>query len=546
MRPFILVLLVISSCVKPHKDDLLFSMLTGGASQDFLFTRPEPENTLTLAKRPRDRIVREIEKAQSRIDFWCYEFDEPEILKALVRARERGVTIRITGSPDQTYHEFTDAGFRPSIRAHSGLQHAKLLLIDHVQLISGTGNFTISDLFHNNNAFLFLEIAPETGEKIVDALKREQTDAPVINGLPYGGRMLVSPAKGRLIQSRLLQGVLNAHRRVQYMIFSHSDSVLTAALALKAREGISVEGVYDSDRAELEPESEGSILNQSLGLSASAVYVDGNRSLFNTADGVLHGGHLHHKTMIADDRVLTGSFNFSMNARDTNMEVYFEFSDPAALGMFESEFETIRNQAAVLGRSPVPEMATDVYRTSNGYCSVGSLQELVIFYGQAYGFGADHFLASDSNCVQLRNRGKASAGLSSGKEYPLPLGQSTYIHGMTRVGTFDDDKLPEASSGLALSRISKNWIWTKNAMAPTEAIFWTRKGLVKRHVTSISPYFHTFDDVDSLGNSIVFAGNGGNFQVGCATTGELTGPPADFRDAFAFETGEILECVTLE
>ncbi|MBL8022286.1 MAG: hypothetical protein JNM27_21600 [Leptospirales bacterium] len=546
MRLLFMFILLLPCCVKRQDSNALLAWLETEASHDFLFTHPEPQHRWTLASLPRDRIVYEIRQAHTRIDFWCYEFDEPQILAALTEARERGVQIHITGSPDQTYDEFASADFHPYIRSRSGLQHAKLMLIDHVLLISGTGNFTISDLFHNNNAFLFLRIAPTQGEEILQALRREQTDAPVVRGLPYGGRMLVSPAKGRLIQSRLLQGVLNAKRSVRYMIFSHSDPTLTAALALKANEGIPVEGIYDSDKTELEMDSEGSKLNESLGLLPSAVYVDGNRSLFQTTDGVLHGGHLHHKTMIIDDRVLTGSYNFSMNARDTNMEVFFEFEDPRAVSLFEAEFQRMRDIASVLGRSPVTGLAGDVYAVSDGYCGNENLSEFVSFYGHSYTFGADHFKASGGTCVQLKNRGKASAGLSSGKEYPLPLGQSTYAHGLRRFSRNEVEKLPKTSGILPLHRMSKNWIWTKSALPLSHLVLWTRQGLIERHLTSISPHFHAFDDVESLNNSIVFAGGNGIYFVGCVSAGELNGPPADLRDAFAFETGESLECAAFE
>ncbi len=175
-----------SSCAKDRPD--LAALLLWPAAGAFVFTAPEiPGST-----EARDRIASAIASARTRIVMYCYDLDEAEILRALVEARARGVKVEITGSPDQTYAEAFAAGLAIQIRPRSGLQHAKVLLIDDSVFIAGTGNFSESDLFHNHNAFYFYTLSRQTMRAIEDSLQREAQDAPIVRGLPFESMFLVS------------------------------------------------------------------------------------------------------------------------------------------------------------------------------------------------------------------------------------------------------------------------------------------------------------------------------------------------------------------
>jgi len=533
------------SCLKKENSHNLFALLSEDASSSFLFTHPEPRASVEQKAAPRNRIVRELDEAHSRIDFWCYEFDEAEILQAFIRAKGRGVRIRITGSPDQEYASLKENMLEPEIRAHAGIQHAKLILIDDTTLIAGTGNFTESDLFHNNNVFFFFRISKLKAGEILYALTHEQSDAPVVSGLPFNATMLVSPSKGRLIQSRLVQSVLRANLSIRYLIFSHSDPVLTAALALKARSGTIVEGIYDIENG-LGSGSEGERLNEVLGISPSAVFADGNRSAFEQ-DGALHGGHLHHKTMIIDfDHVLTGSFNYSLNARDTNMEVFFEFRDPVVANLFEMEFEGLRENAQVLARPPATTVSSHITATGDSYCAEdGSIHSLVVFYGSGADFGADYF-ADSERCARFDSRKSASAGIASGKRYIVSPTELSYSHDLTQSQWTPNRRLPSPSASVDLYRMSDRWIWTNESAHFDELILWSPSGLLRRPVQTITPYFHVFDPVASS-DAIVFLRTGALFVAGCLQSGEtLSGPPADYLDAMNFDVGHRPRCAILE
>src|SRR5690606_24838917 len=115
-----------------------------------------------------------------------------------------------------------------------------------------------------------------------------------------GDTVTAAPGAGQQIQLRLLEASLSARHSLQLLMFSHTDPVLTAALLLKASQGVIVEAIYDLPRGTPSPDSQPDRLNKLLGHYPGMVYADGNRSVYLDPDGGERGGHLHHKTLIVD------------------------------------------------------------------------------------------------------------------------------------------------------------------------------------------------------------------------------------------------------
>lgn len=347
------------------------------------FSDPRPGVSSQVRTAARDRIVGLIDSARESLEVWAYGLDEAELIAALVRATERGVSVQIHGSPDQTYvalrAAFARRLRRPAplrIRQRSGLQHVKLMLIDGQRALTGTGNFTRSGLLFNHNAFLEFQIAPVYQEQWAalrlqllevepESQNRDRANAgfrtknaaetPVLTLAP-GVQAMIGPARGRLIQSALLREVFAARESLRFLIFSFTDPLLAAAFALQARAGVHLEGILDdpTNRGELRATTAGATLNASLGLSTARIYLEGNRRVFALASGLFAGGHLHHKTLLIDDAtVLTGSYNWSLSARDRNLELFLLIRRrPFVAAAFRREFERIRADAQLLDRPP--------------------------------------------------------------------------------------------------------------------------------------------------------------------------------------------------
>ena len=111
-----------------------------------------------------------------------------------------------------------------------------------------------------------------------------------------------------------------------------------------------MEGLHDT--GDFSAKSRARELNDAAGLLPVMLYRDGNRVEYESSDGVVHGGHLHHKTLIIDGtRVLAGSYNWSMSARDRNLEILFDLAHAGP--RFQAEFERIRGRAELVPRSAV-------------------------------------------------------------------------------------------------------------------------------------------------------------------------------------------------
>ncbi|ULH30339.1 phospholipase D-like domain-containing protein [Leptospira weilii] len=287
----------------------------------------------------RDKILRLIEGAGFTIDLWVYSFEDPEILEALKKANARGVKIGIVADPEKEYaDEFKSLGmFRKWER--SGLQHSKILIVDRKKLFLGSGNFTWYGLENDLNGYISFDLFDSEIEDFY-AFLEEDSGITSLNIPPF--QFYISPEKGRLIQNLILREVDRAQRDIRYLIFDHFDSVLTSRLALADRRGVNVKGIYDSPVDE-----EGKYLAGVFENPGSEIAGDGNEDVIESGS-FGKGGLLHHKTMIVDDKTLiSGSYNFSISARDNNREILFKTTDPYLINAYIEEWERVHVNAIV-------------------------------------------------------------------------------------------------------------------------------------------------------------------------------------------------------
>jgi HKD family nuclease len=112
-----------------------------------------------------ERLVAEIDKAQSSIDIAIYSFTANSIREALVAAKERGITIRIISDTSQ---EGNDGGEIPTLKSmgfnlkltsglSNGIMHNKYMIIDGMSLVTGSYNWSSSAEFYNHENVVFLQ-----------------------------------------------------------------------------------------------------------------------------------------------------------------------------------------------------------------------------------------------------------------------------------------------------------------------------------------------------------------------------------------------------
>lgn len=124
--------------------------------------------------------------------------------------------------------------------------------------------------------------------------------------------------------ARLVALVEGASRRLDVCVFTITDDRLAIAIARAHERGVPVRVLTDGDKAE-------DVGADVLRLRAAGVPVRFERSEV----------HMHHKFMLADELVVTGSYNWTRSASRANFENVVVLGDAGLVARFAAEFERL-------------------------------------------------------------------------------------------------------------------------------------------------------------------------------------------------------------
>ena len=121
-----------------------------------------------------DEIIAFIDSARTSIDIEMYVFTSNEILQALKRASDRGVTIRIilekrviNSDNERIFNELKINGIDVKWASQDyRLTHAKFIIVDDKAVLVGSHNFSNSAMRENREASVIIR-----AEKIVNEFK---------------------------------------------------------------------------------------------------------------------------------------------------------------------------------------------------------------------------------------------------------------------------------------------------------------------------------------------------------------------------------------
>lgn len=268
-------------------------------------------------------LIGHINDAQHTIHIASFEFDLPEVADALIAARKRGVEVRwITDdehgaeADEDTELELFDklrkAGIEVKDDGRGALMHNKFWIFDRKMAWTGSTNITVNGNFRNNNNVLvinslgvaeifereFAEMwAGQFGPTSPSTVDDQQV---TIDGTPI---QILFAAEDE-VASHLVPLIQSAQKNIRFMAFSFTHDELGAAVLERAEAGVDVKGIFETRGSETEFSELPTMYCAGL-----SVRQDGNP------------GILHHKVFVIDDEILiTGSYNFSENADDSNDE----------------------------------------------------------------------------------------------------------------------------------------------------------------------------------------------------------------------------------
>lgn len=301
-----------------------------------------------------DALVAAIDAAQQRIDVAVFEMTSQPVTDALLRAHERGVQIRVVTDgdhglerPDTTLDQLDAVGIPiVSDGSRGAYMHNKFFVIDRLYIWTGSTNITTNGFYNNNNNALLIrssQLARNYEDEFEELFAGQfgptspgtirHTDVTI-----SGTRIETffesegNASNQRDFPARLAELLDEAHT-VRFLANVLTRDDLMQPMIARAQAGeLDVMGVVESVQRRF---------TMPMFCAGMQVRQDGNPNI------------MHHKVFILDDEiVVTGSFNFSAGAADSNDENILIIHNRDIAQAYLEEFQRRWSEA-----SPVPDSA---------------------------------------------------------------------------------------------------------------------------------------------------------------------------------------------
>jgi len=128
-----------------------------------LSTLAKTEVYFSLSDNPQKEIIKNINQAQAFINIAMYIFTDREIAIPLVKARERGVKVRLYLDQDQVDYQYSQSrflvqkGIKTRISTNNYIMHNKFAIIDNRLLLTGSYNWTFSANNRNDENLMVID-----------------------------------------------------------------------------------------------------------------------------------------------------------------------------------------------------------------------------------------------------------------------------------------------------------------------------------------------------------------------------------------------------
>lgn len=290
-------------------------------------------------------LLADLERATHRIEYVTFEYGLASVAEALVRAQRRGVTVRVAldreNLIDPVEARFAGmleaAGIPIAWETGTAFLHSKFVIIDDRILWTGSWNTTENDTYRNNNNLLRITVPllvanyqAEFAEMFAGRFssgKTVQTPHPRIETAQTRLLNVFSPREA--VEPQIIALVAQAQDSIEFLAFSFTSDDLGDALLARHAAGVQVRGVFEARNANGLGSEYGRL--QAAGLD---VHRDGNCYT------------MHHKVIIIDGQVVvTGSYNYSRRAEQTNDENTLIVDDQGIAQAYQAEFLRVYRQA---------------------------------------------------------------------------------------------------------------------------------------------------------------------------------------------------------
>jgi phosphatidylserine/phosphatidylglycerophosphate/cardiolipin synthase-like enzyme len=284
-------------------------------------------------------LVESIDAARLSIDVAAYSITLNSVRNALLRAHDRGVTVRIvmesTNMDTSDVQRLLEAGIPIVGDNRQGLMHDKFMVVDRSEVWLGSMNFTDSGTYDDNNNMIRVrstKVAENYSVEFNEMFEMNLFGPDVLAETPNPSVTL----DGTLVETyfspddHVLTAIYNllsqADKSIYFLAFSFTSNELGAIVREKAEAGLDVKGVMDDEQ-----------INSNTGTEFDPFRQAG---LDVRRDGI--DGQMHHKVFIVDGNVVVlGSYNFSRAAEERNDENIIIVHNQKVAEFYLQEFQRV-------------------------------------------------------------------------------------------------------------------------------------------------------------------------------------------------------------
>ena len=308
------------------------------------FTDPTAQRAKDYEGGPDENLAAAINQARLSVDLAAYSFNLWSIRDALIHAHQRGVVVRMVMESDnmdsQEVQQIKDAGIPIIGDQHEGLMHNKFVVIDRSMVWTGSMNFTVGGTYRDNNNFVRIQsskVAENYSSEFEEMFTHHLFGPDVITNTPDPNLTIdettfeIYFSPDDKVAARIVALIQGAQESINFMAYVFTSNDIGNAIIQQAQVGVSVAGVMDASQATSSQGSEYDPFKQA-GLD---VRLSGNQD-----------GLMHHKVIIIDRKiVITGSYNFTASAEESNDENVVIIFSPVVAAKYMEEFQHVYEQA---------------------------------------------------------------------------------------------------------------------------------------------------------------------------------------------------------
>lgn len=263
-------------------------------------------------------LVESVDAARLSIDVAAYSITLNSFRNALLRAHDRGVTVRIvmesTNMDTSDVQRLLEAGIPIVGDNRQGLMHDKFMVVDRSEVWLGSMNFTDSGTYDDNNNMIRIQstkVAENYSVEFNEMFEKNLFGPDVLAETPNpivtldGTRVETYFSPDDHVLTAIYNLLSQADKSIYFLAFSFTSNELGAIVREKAEAGLEVKGVMDDEQIKSNTGTEFDPFRQA-GLDVRRDGID---------------GQMHHKVFIVDGSIVVlGSYNFSRSAEERNDE----------------------------------------------------------------------------------------------------------------------------------------------------------------------------------------------------------------------------------